>query len=385
MTGLRNATLADLAQALESQQARKLDMVVPASKLWAADGGLMVTGAEPQITADGVTPGDGYYLPTRDCDEGISARLGIPTGYLRRMRDTNIDLWNANVNSWLRHADYADSNFLLRTFRPQASPDGLVEPGEHTNIARALLSDSYRPIDHLDTFYAVLDAARNAGVGITPGGCDLTDRRFYLRLDAPEVRVYAPDLLKNYRDPRTGQTGADNPGISAGVLITNSETGYGSFQIAPYIKVLVCSNGMTVTRDIVKRQHLGAKLPEGIIKWSAETNDTALELIKGQARDAIRTFLNVDYMSKVVDGMRRDAGVEVKDPEQVVKTVTTRLRYSEQQRSDILADFIRGGDLTAFGVVQAVTSAAQRQDPDIRYDWESDAFQVLQLAAAAAR
>lgn len=372
---LQNETLTRLVEVLTSDQARKHDMVVPAPLLRSKDSALVVAGAEPVLSADGVTTIDGIYYPTTDCVNSIANRLEIPTGYLRRMVDSHPDLYDQNVNGWLQHSSFTDKRFLVRTFND----------GEQTGIARALLSDVYRPIDHLDTLFTVLDAIRSLGLNITPAGCDLTDRRFYVRLDAPEVKVYSEKLLRNYRDPRTGQTGADNPGIQAGLLVTNSETGHGQFSIAPFVKILVCSNGMTATKHALSRQHLGAKLPDGIFKPSQEVDDAALGLIKAQVRQAVTTFLDVEWMRKLVAELEQDGQTPVKEPETVVKTVTSRLRYTDAQREEIMRQFILGADPTAFGVVQAITSAAQDQDPDTRADMEADSFRALEFAVAASR
>ena len=45
-TTTRNATLADLAELLTEQQGRKIDVVVPASKLRSENGHLVIEGAE---------------------------------------------------------------------------------------------------------------------------------------------------------------------------------------------------------------------------------------------------------------------------------------------------------------------------------------------------
>jgi hypothetical protein len=50
---------------------------------------------------------------------------------------------------------------------------------------------------------------------------------------------------------------------------------------------------------------------------------------------------------------------------------------------EILDHFIKGGDLTAGGIMHAVTSAAQVQDDgDAAWDMENTALEALQLAAA---
>ena len=97
----RNATLEDLATLLKDQQARKVDMVVPASKIESAGGLLMVKGADAVIDESGVTQADGVYRPTVVCDEGIADKFKIPLAYVRRLRDERPDLFDANVNGWL--------------------------------------------------------------------------------------------------------------------------------------------------------------------------------------------------------------------------------------------------------------------------------------------
>jgi hypothetical protein len=83
----------------------------------------------------------------------------------------------ANVNAWL---DGDDRKFLLRCLRP-ASGDG---PG----AARAFLSDGYKIIDNLDVLLAVLDGVRQASAPVQVDGCDLTERRMYVRVICEQVR-----------------------------------------------------------------------------------------------------------------------------------------------------------------------------------------------------
>ena len=57
-------------------------------------------------------------------------------------------------------------------------------------------------------------------------------------------------LLAGYRSPFTGASGADNPVVFAGFVITNGETECGAFSPTPQLVVQVCRNGMTITRVI---------------------------------------------------------------------------------------------------------------------------------------
>ncbi|MGH3784045.1 MAG: hypothetical protein ACRDRO_26370, partial [Pseudonocardiaceae bacterium] len=87
----RNASLGDMVALLQRQHDAKLDVVVPARDLRLSDGDLHIEGiGEPTITLDGVTPARGVFHPTLICDGGIAEKLGIPSQYLRRMREAQV-------------------------------------------------------------------------------------------------------------------------------------------------------------------------------------------------------------------------------------------------------------------------------------------------------
>jgi len=370
--GARNATLDDLAVLLRDQQARKVDIVTPAGTIRADGGRLVVDGTAPVLGPDGVTMTTGTYTPTDVCDQGVADKLGIPAAYLRRMREQRPELYDANVNGWL---DGDDRRFLLRCLRPATSTGH--------GAARAFLSDGYKIIDNLDVLLAALDGVRQAGVPAQIDGCDLTERRMYVRVVCDQVRTLAPALLAGYRSPFTGAAGADNPVVFAGFLITNSETGCGAFTLTPRLVVQVCRNGLTMTRDAIRAVHLGERLDEGVVTWSGNTLDKTLALITAKTSDAVATFLDRGYLDRALRGIERDAGRPLDDPQDTIRTVSQRLRFTDAQQSDILAHFIRGGDPTAGGVMHAVTSVAQTlPDADTACDMESVALRALELAAA---
>jgi hypothetical protein len=381
----RNASLLDLRDLLVDQQARRIDVITPASRMRSVDGAIHLSGNDPIISLDGVTDVNGIYKPTEIFDEGIADKLGIPLAYVRRLRLDRPDLYDANVNGLLRGKATvvngkqewkypADSrNFLFRAFK---GDDGEV------GVGRALLSDRYAVMDNLDVLTAALDGVKQAGVDVQIEGCDLTDRRMYVRIVAPEVKAYGRELLKNYRSPFTGDTGAENPTIFAGIVITNSETGNGAFSIAPRMIVQICKNGMTIQKDVVRQVHLGGRLDEGIIRWGQDTEQKALELVTARARDSVATFLDVDYMERVVRDMEEKSGKPLKVVDDV-KLVTKKLSFDQEQTDAILGFFVKGGDMTAGGVMHAVTAAAREtRDADKAADMEASAMKALELAFA---
>lgn len=384
----RNANLADLASMLKEQHARKVDVVAPATTIRSRGGLLTIDGAEPVLTVDGVTSAAGTYRPTVVADEGIAEKLRVPVGFLKRLRDERPDLYDANVNGLLhgrsrRRADgtvetIADADprsFLVRAFR---SDDGDV------GVARAFLSDRYRIVDNLDVLTAALDGIRESGAEVEVTTCDLTDRRMHVKLAAPAIEALAPTLLAGYRSPFSGAEGAANPVVFAGLVLSNSETGGGAFTITPRLTVKVCDNGMTVNKDALRNVHLGGKLDEGVVRWSEDTQQRNLDLVRSQAADAVRTFLDVDYVQQTVATIEAQAGAPLDDAAKTVRHVAKTLRFGEQAADTILDHFIRGSQTTAGGVLQAVTSYAQTlDDADAAADVEGSALEALALAARA--
>lgn len=370
----RNTDLQGLVNLLREQHVRKVDVVAPATSITAVGGDLVLTGSEAVITEDGVTNGDGVYVPNNVAVEGISAKLGIPLAYLRRLASERRDLFDENINGLLHGGtSYADTDypaddrsFLVRAF---TADDG---PG----LARAFLSDRYAVMDNLDCLMSALSGIEQAGVDVQIDGCDLSDRRMYVRVIAPEVKALAPTLLRGYTSPFTGEKGADNPTVFAGFVLSNSEVGNGAYTITPRIVVQVCNNGMTLTKDLVRAVHLGGRLDEGVVRWSAETEERNLSLIKAKTRDAVATFLDADYMARVVEGIEEKAGKPVEHHDEVTR-VTKALQFTVDQQEAILQHFSKAGQWTAGGVMAAVTSAAQGFSADAASDMEDRALAVL--------
>lgn len=378
---LRKAELNHLVTLLRDQDARKVDIVAPASVLWTRDGVAYINQPEPEITADGVTDVRGFYTPTRVFDETLAEKIGLPLAFLRKMRENGwTDLIDANVNGLLhgrvkhpsgeivREAD--KRKFLIRLYTAGMSGEG---------VARAVLSDRYRVVDNLDVLTAALDGMRQAGLDASAiDTCDLTERRMYVRVVAPQIKVYAPELLKGYRSPFTGASGADNPTVFAGFVLSNSETGDGAATITPRIVFQVCGNGMTITRDVSKSIHLGGRLDSGVVDYSADTQEKNLALITAKARDAVKTFLDTGYVQRVLEGIAEAAGEPVEKPADHIKLVAKRLSFTADQTDGLLDHFIRGGDMTKGGVMNAVTSLAQTvEDADKAATMEGLALTAL--------
>lgn len=406
----RNAVLDDMVKILRDQHARKLDIVVPATKIRAKDGLLVISGVEAELTEDGVTTVDGRYQPTKVCDSGIAEKLRIPGSYLTRLREEGrTDLYDGNVTGLLQGKQVrraggevevihpADGrSFLARLFRDENGGVG---------VARALLSNKWGGMDNLDVLMAGVEGINASGVHTEVTDAYLTDRRMYIDFFAPAVTAMAPVLLGGYRNPfdnegvtrnhprndveywrgvaareGLGYEPGTEPIVFAGFRLSNSEVGEGMASVTPLIKIKICRNGLVVTDDTIAHRHIGSRLDDGIVNWSRDTHKAQLNLIKAKARDAVVKFLNPEYLQDKINAIEEKAGKPVAKAADTIKKLGKQLGYTQDEQDGILEHFVMGGQLTAGGIVNAVTSFSQTiGDADRANDLDGSALQVLKL------
>ena len=116
--------------------------------------------------------------------------------------------------------------------------------------------------------------------------------------------------------------------------------------------------------------------------WREDTRRAEMHLITKQTRDTVATFLDTEFMIAKLNEIARDAGVPIMDPTITLEHVSTKCAYTEAEQKTILSHFISGGDITAGGVLHAVTSAAQTlEHPDRAGHLEATALEAMALAA----
>lgn len=401
----RKIDIQTLRTVLTARHNQRYDVVVPTSTVLLSGGNLAVNGLDPvqvpdfvrpaRIDEDGVhaeqvVPGfqfdpSGLYRPTHIVDQHLANLFDIPVRYIRKLRDQDVELLDINVNRW---AAKATGSSLLRLLWGSSEHDA-----ETNGVVRAILSDRYAIIDHLDTVVSILQGLRQTqrpdgsfldGSNITQ--IDLSEEKLYLEIEVPEIAVHARSLVENYRSPFTGQTGAELPLVHAGIKITNSEIGRGAFAIKPFAKFEVCANGATIDGFGIHKVHLGKVLEQGSVKWSNETLAAANELVRNQTADAVGQFLSTDFLSAAVDRWEQAAGVEVKSVKETFEVIAKELSYTEAEQDDIFGAFIKGGDTSAFAVGHAVTAASQNiADPDRAHELAESHFAAVQIAAREAQ
>lgn len=375
----RNADIETAKAILVSQRDARWDRVVPANQLRYEGGRLIIAGHGPE-RLEGDTPDEARFVPgdlALDPSEGFESQLcdvlKIPRPFFRRHRDGHIGQLDQMVSYWL---GTRTNNVLVRGFTD----------GDGGGIARAFLSDGYGPLEHLDYLVAIVQAVAATGVPYEFRAINLTEDNFRLDVVSPAVTALAPALLEGYVSPFTGQRGADLPVLRAGVRFENSEVGRGKLKETPFAEVLVCTNGMTMTRfaeDMaITRIHRGRRLPAGAISWSDATRKAQLEALRAEMTDATRAFFDPTWFQAKVAEIEAEAvrPVEAGNVVEIIAKVSETLSFSDEERDGILAAFIEGQQLTNGAVVQAITAHAQRvTDPTRAALLEDKALDALAL------
>ncbi len=409
----RNTDLQTLANLLKDQQAAKVDAIVPAVNIRATDAGKVeIFGTNPLITDDGVTDMNGLYALSPVALGHFAERLGIDTRYARKMAERRPDILASNINGWI-HGRKAPKLGPLDVDMHEIDPDGrsftvrTFQQNDGNNLFRGLLSDKFSIIDNLDVIDAVFLGIQRAGLSrddLVISGCDLTENRMRVRVLVPAAVVAAPLLFAEYRSPwegrdvRVGGRGGwtidqareaaaregmgyepgQEPIMWAGFEFGNGELGDGATYVVPRAEAKICDNGLVIPLDAERKTHVGGRLEAGVINWSAETRARQLSLITSKVADAVRVFASVKYWTEKVAEIQGQAVKPVDDADGTIKAVAKSLKLTEDETGSVLDMFIRGGQMTAGGVMNAVTATAQTvTDADRAAEIERMALKAL--------
>lgn len=332
-----------LAAELTRLQATKLDYVVDTRRMSFTTDGATETGTLLHFDTDGH---DGYAGgPVNDyAHNQIAQRLGVPRKYYDRMRETAPGLLDENVNHWFHHA-------------PEQRMVRMLE-----GRVRAFLSNRYRRLDNYDLMQnAVLPEFARFGDRLVFHTAALTDSRLYIRAVLPELSLDVEAQPGNHTFV-DGPNGGDI--VQAGVQIRNSEVGNGMLDISPFIWRLRCLNGLVVADKGMSRYHVGKAQDEETFAIYADdtlaADDRAFFL---KVRDAVRAALSDVQFTAIVDQMREAAGAEpVAQPVKTTELLAKTHNLLDSEQESILHYLTTGGDLSQWGVVNAVTRAAKDAD-----------------------
>ena len=351
-------SLQDLAAEIQRQAAAKRDFVGSTSNIKmgvsevSSFGGEDNIGAGPEMIRKVVhmrVGDDSFDEIEPQAHTQFANRLGIPKRYYDKMLIESPELLADNVNHWLHGKP---ENRLTRTL------DGRV---------RAFLSDRYRPLDNDLVAQFVLPVIGEMGVEIS--SCEVTDRRLYIKVTMPMLQ----------REIKLGDV------VQAGLVVSNSETGLGTVSILPQLLRLVCMNGMTVNEYGMKKYHLGKALGSGddsVSEWFAtdtiEADNKAFVL---KLRDAVRGILSRDVFDKITDRLVESAEEKLTGQlPKIVEVVKEKVGLSEGEGANVLRHLVEGGDLSMWGLANAVTAEANdAKDYDRATELETLGGRLIEL------
>lgn len=339
-------SLTELAHKLEANKAAKRDLVAHTSRISMTEdaGSLGIDGQEP------VTPTDYTHRQ-------IGSRLKIPAKYYDRMKREAPALLSRNVNHWFAEAP---ERRMIRC---------LAHMNETAAIARAFLSDRYQRIDHEEVAEQVLPIL-NEVPGLHVESCEVTDTRMYIKAVTDRVQG----------EVNVGET------VQAGIVVSNSEIGAGALNIQPLILKLACLNGMTVNDARFRASHIGAradKRDEVYELLSDETRRADDHAILLKARDVTRAAVDQTFFDKQVARLREAAGQQIDTrPDKAVHVLAQKTGFSEAEHTSVLQHLIEGGDMTRWGMINAVTRTSQDiEDYDRATELENLGGKILDLSA----
>lgn len=339
-TGL---SLVDLAREVQRQQNAKRDFTVPAKlmEMEAEDPASPILHLGPDVDT-GIS---------RTGHEQLAQYVGIPHQYYERCLAAHPQALAEHVNLWL--LDRGEESRLVRTLDDRT---------------RALLSPRYRPLDHHDLLEAILPQTERLGLNVVSS--QVTERRLYLQVLTPKLK------------------GEVVPGdeVQRGLVISNSEVGFGAVRIDFLIYRLICSNGM-VSGEKFRRNHVGRRTAldgEDVQEFYRDRTrilDDAAFFAK--VRDTVDHMLDPAVFQAEVEKLREAAQSEklpARNLEARVVEVSRKVGLTKGEGESALAHLIENGDLSQWGMANAVTRLANDLDDyDRAMELERAGGKVIEL------
>lgn len=314
-------SIEQLATRILAESKSKRDFVADTRKLRMEDDGTVTIGEIGRA-----------FKPTKICLDQVANRTGIPAKYAERMRTEAPMLLARNVNHWF---EAKPEKRMIRT----------LDNGN--KIARAFLSDRYRPLDNFDLANVILPKLSAAGCEIK--SAEMTEKRLYIQ--AVTARIEG--------EVKVGDA------VQAGIVISNSEVGFGACNIDQMMWRLACKNGM-ITGNSLKKYHVG-RAGDGEVggedgsfeMFSDKTRQLDDKAFWAKVCDVVDGTLTQVKFDEQLMRMRLAADKKIGDPVEAVELVTRKLDLLEGESKSVLSHLASGGDLSLWGLCNAVTRTAE--------------------------
>lgn len=310
-------TINELAKTVKGFEDTKKDFLAPTKdvRLLFKDGSQIVV----PIQTD-------FFIPTPNSHGQFSQFSGVPKRYYDRMLEEAPELLCKNVNHWMAAQE---GTRMLRTI------DGKL---------RAFLSDKYRPLDNWDLLTNCLPHIQRAGLEVE--SCDVNENRLFLKCTSPKLQG----------EYKKGDV------LQFGFLVKNNEVGKGRIEISQFIKRLICVNGMVGT-EALRRNHVGGRGSSEEMKeyYKNETRVLSDKAFWAKFVDTLDYFLSPSVVEDTLKVLREGGSRKIHSTKisEVVEVTGKMLDTTDEENESILNFLAEGGDLTAWGLANAVTRTAE--------------------------
>jgi hypothetical protein len=328
--------LNNLAQELKRQLESKKDLKAPTTclEVSVSHGDDDVINGKPELRLE---VGDkGTYHMTSHFHNQVGTWAGIPSKYYDRMQQEAPRLLADNLNHWLHHS------LDEKTGGPQTKLVRLLD-----SQARAFLSNRYRTIDNWDIAEVALPIMAQGECKVLSSNVDYN--KMYLKAASPRLT----------REVKKGDV------VQLGVSLSNSEVGQGSVKVEPFIYRLACLNGLIIPDASLKKFHIGRLADEleaaqDVFRDETRQADDRAFMLK--VRDVLTASFEEARFTAILERMQASTTEKLSKPiAKVVEEVVQRYRLSESSGESVLQHLASGGDLTRWGLVNAVTRTAEDQ------------------------
>ncbi len=292
--------------------------------------------------------GQGEFNITDHTHRQIAQRVGIPQKYYDRMRDESPLLLANNVEHWFRKQP---EQRMIRTL------DG---------NARAFLSNRYRTLDNTDLAEAVLPILLESD-SIQIISSEITPSKLYIKALFPKLENEI----------------AKGDVVQSGVVISNSEIGLGALKIEPLVYRLVCLNGMISKDHGTRKYHVGRVTDMGDGAHEFFRDETLMQDDKAywlKVQDIVRASMDQAKFEVIVNKMRATKDIIIDHPIEAIEVVANKFTFNDQEKTGVLNQLIQGGDLSGYGVLNAITRHSQDiDDYDRATEFERVGGNIIEL------
>lgn len=287
----------------------------------------------------------------------------IPKPYYDKMLDEQPRLLAENVNTWFRQNQTPQ---LFRTL------DGKL---------RAVRSDKFRTdMEYEDMAEALLPVLLNLDVDVM--SCQVTDTRMYIKCVDKKVTRELAAVGGKFGDGKHNIVRCLSPAIT----ISDSEVGYGGANVLTGVHDSFCSNLATFNARSVRKYHVGARHDligeQYYTMLTDQTKRKTQVATMAQLIDVTKAAFErakFDSLCDEIEGTQAQK-IESDDLVKVVNMAAKTFGLNEAEGKSVLKELAGGGDLSRFGLYNAITAASQHvEDYDRATDLERIGAQVIEL------